>query len=473
MLKYNIKEIHLQPAPRVEDNVPYQDFNIVISPQLQDRYVVAALAEEQSRVSATLPPPPPELRAQIARLAASGAEEHDETSLNQIGSALFRWLLPPPLESHLRIAWDRARRNSYGLRLRLSIDAPELAAWPWELLHDPVRGHPFAVSAETLLVRFFDQTSAFGGPGQHRATLPLNLLLVLPAAPELDLDREQRSVEAIAATMPDALRVRTLKGVITRQVLADALLMGAYDIVHFSGHGTFQDGRGYIALNTPEGDQDWVHSGALAQLAVNHGSIKLVVLNTCSSGQMDDNRAFQGLAPQMVRYGVPAVVAMQYPLTDEAANVFTREFYKRLVLGADAGRVDVAVTYARGMLSVILPHGRAWATPVLYTNAPDGRIYEIAAAPGQDDAEAAASGALDALMNSLRGSHASAEDWYLAGSEMLTLWRQKLHEAEDAYIARLADPRPEARQAALLGLSLTDQRIAALDEALAGEEVQP
>lgn len=451
--------------------MPYQDFNIVISAQQGSEYLVAAVAEEQGRVSDTLPPPDSQLRTQLARIAGLHATgDNDGLGLmRDTGSALFRWLLPPAIESHLRITWDRARRQGQGLRLRLTIDAPELAAWPWELLHDPARDHTFAISPNTLLVRYFDQAAAFGGPADQRADLPLDLLLVLPAAPDLDLERERLSVEAVATAMPGALRVHALQGVVTRLDLADALLQGDYDMVHFSGHGAFIDGRGYVALNKPDGAQDWVHSGALARLAVNHGSIKLVVLNVCSSGQTDETRAFQGLAPQMVRYGVPAVVAMQFPITDDAATTFSREFYKRLCTGADAGQVDVAITYARSMLAVLHPDEISWAAPVVYTHAPDGVIYHL---PRNEHgtqvlnlgAQRARLAALDASLQTSRGL---AEDWLLADSSALLRWRQTLRRTEEAYRAYTAGPDIEARQVAQAGLTLTQERLASLEQALA------
>ena len=137
------------------------------------------------------------------------------------------------------------------------------------------------------------------------------------------------------------------------------------------------DGRGYVALNLRDGRPDWIHSGTLAQLALSHKPIKLVVLNACGTTRGDDGRAFQGLAPQMVRSGVPAVVTMQFPITDEAAATFAQEFYKRLCAGEDAGQVDVAVTYARGMLAALHAGDHSWAAPVLYTHAADGVIYRL------------------------------------------------------------------------------------------------
>lgn len=447
----------------------YQNFTITVSAAQAEGYTVTALGEEVGRATAVQTAPDAELRALVA--AASTAQEPDATEsvLRAAGEGLFRWLTADPIEGHLRLAWDRAQRVQQGLRVRLSVDAPELAAWPWELLHDPLRDHTFAASPNTLLVRFLDQANRFGGLAQQETELPLNLLQVLPLTPDLDLAQERRNLEYVAQAMPEILQVRALEGVVTRADLADALLMGDYDIVHFSGHGAFVDGRGYVGLNKPDGSLDWIHSGAISRLAVNYRSIKLVVLNMCSSGQVDDGRAFKGLAPQMVRYGVPAVVAMQFPITDAAATTFGREFYKRLCLGEDAGQVDVAVAYARGMLAVLHPDERSWAAPVVFTHAPDGVIYRL---PQHDQARQALDpiaqrARLAALTKSLQASRALPEDWLLADANTLFAWRHTLRRAEEAYRAHTTTPNPEAQQVAHAGLTLVQERLASLEKALA------
>jgi hypothetical protein len=447
----------------------YQDFTIAINEFQGNGYPVSALADEIGRVTAVLPYPDDELKARLAAVADLQAGTDGEIVMRQAGEALFRWVMAGPIESHLRIAWDRAQHAHQGLRLRLSLDSPALGAWPWELLHDPERDHTFAASYSTLLVRYYDQANHLGSLAEQQTDLPLRLLLVLPVACDLNLANERRSIEQVAASMTTALRVRALEGVVTRSDLADALLMGDYDIVHFSGHGAFLDGRGYAALNLPDGSPDWIHSGTLSRLASNHRSIRLVILNVCGGGYAEDGRAFQGLASQMVRYGVPAVVAMQYPITDEAAAIFAREFYKRLCVGEDAGQVDVAVTYARGMLSIMYPGDRCWVAPVLYTHAADGVIYKL---PGEPAAQAALSTAteaerLRALADSLQRSLGTTEDWALTEPGVLEMWGGTLRRAEEAYRTHLSDPNPEIQQVARRGVALIQRRLAAMERALA------
>ena len=448
----------------------YADFTLTIGERHGGEYPEVALAAGLGRAHASLPPPSVALTAALHRATAPGPAPATDV-LTQAGRLLFEWAFPPSIRTQLRLAWDRAERAGEGLRMRLTIDPPELAAWPWELLCDSDRGYTFATSATTPLLRLYDQSDRFGAVTDTGTELPIELLLVLPTTRDLDLALEKRNVEQVASATNGALRVRVLEGGVTRADLADALLLGDYRILHFGGHGGFIDGRGFLGLNEPDGAADWLDGGALARLVVNYRSIRLALLNACDSGQTDDGRAFTGLAPQLVAAGIPAVVAMQFPITDKAAATFAREFYKRLCAGDEAGQVDVAVAYARSMLSVLHPGDRSWAAPVLFTHALDGIIFSV-------PPRVRAGGALDplaqrerllALTASLQASFQAEDDWKLVDGATLATWRALTERAADAYRAHLKHPRLEVRQVAQQGLELVDKRLVALDTALAGQ----
>ena len=80
---------------------------------------------------------------------------------------------------------------------------------------------------------------------------------------------------------------------------------------------------------------------------------------------------FSGVATALVRAGVPAVLAMQFPISDQAAIAFSREFYRRLASG-DA--LETAVTEGRLLISRRDPESLEWATPVLYLRAEGLRL---------------------------------------------------------------------------------------------------
>jgi hypothetical protein len=139
-----------------------------------------------------------------------------------------------------------------------------------------------------------------------------------------------------------------------------------------------------------------------------------------------------------------------------------------LCVGDEAGQVDVAVAYARSMLSVLHPGSRSWAAPVLFTHAPDGVIFSV-------PARVRAGGALDplaqrerllALTASLEASFHAEDDWKLADVATLEMWRESTRRAGEAYRAHLAHPRQEVRHVARQGLELVEKRLVALDAAL-------
>ena len=82
---------------------------------------------------------------------------------------------------------------------------------------------------------------------------------------------------------------------------------------------------------------------------------------------------FAGLATSIVQRGIPAVIAMQFAITDAAAIVFAEGFYEALAAGYP---VDAALGAAR-MAILTDENDVEWATPVLFMRVPDGRIFDI------------------------------------------------------------------------------------------------
>jgi acylphosphatase len=104
-------------------------------------------------------------------------------------------------------------------------------------------------------------------------------------------------------------------------------------------------------------------------------SLRLVVLNACEGARSDVHDPFSGTAQTLVRHGIPAVLAMQFEITDDAAINFTSGFYSSVAVGDP---IDAALTYTRLRLFALQDDGVEWATPVLYLRATDGRIFDVA-----------------------------------------------------------------------------------------------
>ncbi len=112
----------------------------------------------------------------------------------------------------------------------------------------------------------------------------------------------------------------------------------------------------------------------LGRLLADHQSLRLVVLNSClgAKGSADDLRS--GTASVLVRRGVPAVIAMQYEISDTAAVEFSRSLYEAI---ADEMPVDAAVAEARKAVSLKMSGTVEWGTPVLLMRSPDGILFRF------------------------------------------------------------------------------------------------
>ncbi len=88
--------------------------------------------------------------------------------------------------------------------------------------------------------------------------------------------------------------------------------------------------------------------------------------------------AFSSTAAALIRREIPAVVAMQFAITDPAAIRFSQSFYQYV---ADRRPVDDSVMRARRELRRAKKDSLEWGTPVLYLRALEGRIFDDTTSP--------------------------------------------------------------------------------------------
>jgi hypothetical protein len=124
-------------------------------------------------------------------------------------------------------------------------------------------------------------------------------------------------------------------------------------------------------------------------------SLRLVVLNACEGARSAQDDPLGGVAQALVHQGIPAVIAMQFEISDTAAITFSQSFYQAI---ADGLPVDVATVEAR---RAMFAEGNEieWATPVLYLRSTDGRVFtrgRASAAERQAKEQAARQAKLDA-----------------------------------------------------------------------------
>ena len=114
-------------------------------------------------------------------------------------------------------------------------------------------------------------------------------------------------------------------------------------------------------------------AGDLGLLLTEQSSLRLVILNSCDTARASNADLFSSSATVLMRRGIPAVVAMQYQISDRAAIAFARGLY-----GAVARRipVDQAVTRGRRDIKLSHPGTLEWATAVLCLRSPSTQIFD-------------------------------------------------------------------------------------------------
>jgi hypothetical protein len=289
------------------------------------------------------------------------------------GSRLYQALL----RGHVRDLWIAARADLEqarvdGLRLRLALHPPTVAALPWESLYDPDRNTPFAAGAGIPLVRV-EPLYAYVGPARRlRVTLPAKVLVAVPDDPDnlIDPEREIAGIRQVVQEVGSAyLTVHELRGRFSVVQLRAKLHELRADALHFVGHGTAE------GLQFWQRDRPVVAPAAsLRAMAARVRSVKFALLNTCLAGRGVRLDSFSSVGAQLLQAGLPAVIAMQLPIRDDAAIDFAHFFYAELLRGDCPGAIDLAVDAARGNLYELNPGDFSYGTPMLWLNAEDGRV---------------------------------------------------------------------------------------------------
>jgi len=320
-----------------------------------------------------------------------------EDRLKDQGKRLFEALLP----SRQARKWFqdcRQGRRILRLRLRLPMD---LASIPWELLCDPDSNEWLLEQRVALVRSTLEPLRSSLDLGDE----PLKVLAIV-ANPKgtADLNTKgelQQLKKALAPLMATGLA--TLRVIDKNNTLDELDRLTdrgqRWNVLHFIGHGEFDDRVNdvYLIVNDSKGEQQHVSSTEFARHISDQTELRLVVLNACKSAVGSE---FSSVAGALVfRAKVPAVAAMQFVVSDQAALAFTLRFYRVLAHGSS---LDIAMHRARANIVSRLslpstqfairdlgPHQQLsapeeylepvrsveWCTPVLFMNSTNGVVF--------------------------------------------------------------------------------------------------
>lgn len=299
----------------------------------------------------------------------------------RLGGELFEALFQGEVRSLFDASLDKVRASGRGLRLRLQLDVrrgelARLQELPWELLYLPDRSEFIGLSLQVSIVRHLEVPR-----GVETLPLPSPLRILAVAAnpsalPQLDLTREiehlqgaWRSHTEVEVVLLEAARL---------EALHDALASGPFHVLHFMGHGTLDERtqEGALIFERSGGEPQPVGGRDLSHLLQGFRGLRLAVLNACvtarapSGSELDP---FAGVATALVQGGLPAVIAMQLPLSDDAAVAFSRSLYQRLAAGDP---IETALAHGRKAIHASDPRSMEWGTPVLFLRSAGDRLFE-------------------------------------------------------------------------------------------------
>ncbi|MES1241351.1 MAG: tetratricopeptide repeat protein [Acidobacteriota bacterium] len=338
-----------------------------------------------------------------------------EGRMAEVGTELFRAVFQSGDDA--RDLWAELRNRLPETRIEVVTGVAEAATIPWELLRDPKTESHLALTAHSFVRAQPNPALAASLPARKEGKIRILLVLCRPSGALGKADAPFRSVasqlvrglsEANRESYDlDVLRPPTFEQL--GRALGEAHRQGQpYHVVHFDGHGAYEEvagsgglaallrrlpvvalgtragKHGYLLFENPqlEDNSQLVDGTSLGQLLRKTG-VSVLVLNACRSahtepapepGEDDPHsrvRAFGSLAQEVMDAGVAGVVAMRYNVYVVTAARLVAELYAALVRGATLGE---AVTLARKNLflnqlrEVIygpLPL-QDWTVPVVY-----------------------------------------------------------------------------------------------------------
>lgn len=306
--------------------------------------------------------------------AGAGFEAH----LKAYGDKLYSLLMGDAVGEE----FNRLSKGGFCLRLHLP---PNLEALPWEYL--ATKGEFLFKSKENVLIR--KPSPEKMAATSQEITFPLRQLVIisnppdLPEHKKLDVVKEKRLIkEALKPLIDEGRLVVRWEDEASLERIHDALLDFDPHIIHYTGHGGFDEELGGVLLLEDGSDKSQNVSGADLAGRIAGRDVRLVVLSGCQTAEAKTTDSFSSVAGALVSKGVPAVIAMQQSIRDDSATTFASRFYKALASGEP---VDLSLSEARLSMSTPgsagenrEPHSFVdWGIPVLITSASDLNLFNL------------------------------------------------------------------------------------------------
>jgi AAA-like domain/CHAT domain len=306
-----------------------------------------------------------------------GVGASNEKAAKELGGGLYNAVFQGEVALRLASCIQLASQTQTKVRIRLRLDAvPELASLPWEFLYDKSLNRFLSLSKETALVRYLDHPRPLEALS---ISAPLKVLVIISSPndlPPLNVEAEWQKLQQAFSQLPAGLVEVHRLAQASLAELDYQLSRDNYHIFHYIGHGLFDEARetSSLALENEDGGSFEIAGELIGVHLHNHASLRMVILNACEGARGTTHDIYSGIAQCLTRCEIPAVIGMQFEISDKAAIAFSSRFYDAIARGKP---VDESLDAARLAIHAAQNGGSEWGTPVLYLRAQDGNLFNV------------------------------------------------------------------------------------------------
>lgn len=367
--------------------IEYHDFTLIIRSRQNDQFHIEIKAPDCD-----------EIETKIAVKAINDLHQQwreiDKISQKRFGQILYESLFTDEIRKYWDLTWAYVNGTTQTLidqpgRIRIRLQTyssePELTpilTLPWEYLYEKrrIKEH-LGLDPRISIVRYLKkpQNAVKSFPFKP----PLQILgIISSATPDSPINRQDEELRLRNAVTrhgtPFSVEIDFVENATLEKIAAKLRNSNKqYHIIHFMGHGEFSEvmGEGFLLLEDAHSGYS-LNGRKFARQLANTESLQLVFLNACESARMSSKPGhdpYEGVATALLKKEIPAVVAVQNPISVEAATEFASDFYYYLAQGI---RVEQAMQKARIEVNRKKPNWRDWGFPVLYMQVEDGRLFQ-------------------------------------------------------------------------------------------------
>ncbi|MFX1252469.1 MAG: CHAT domain-containing protein [Promethearchaeota archaeon] len=308
-----------------------------------------------------------ELASQIEHVAM-GTEP--TKNFERLGKGLYEAIIPESIRTEIHNAVQFANSQDVPINFMVS-SSRNLMSVPFELFNSDDKSINGFFSTKFPLFRYPVEKKLM--PIEKLTSRIAKVLLISanPLEGELDLpnvDNENKDIQDLLAKIGVHTKMITSDRAKLQNVLEE-LLVNDYEAIHFSGHGIFDPKNPMesgLMLGTKGSPPEFLTANNIKEI-LQETKLKLIFLNSCysatQSSQTLEKEEVLGIADAFIQVGVPTIIGMQWPITDQGALILSENFYNHVF----KNNIDfqTALKLARLQLITHRPKDPSWACPML------------------------------------------------------------------------------------------------------------